>query len=170
NGYDAKLGNKISVTVIATGFEINPNRILSPEPVRENVVVPVYDRIEESESMIVDREDPPQIVPEYRPKPPVSQPISQPIPEPVPVSAPAPVEATAPTYTPEPERSILEFDTEPFTVRKDEKEVETARQERNTKKTPIPKIKDGNEPIGSWFNRQFGALFNEDEDDVEIKR
>ena len=40
NGYDAKLGNKISVTVIATGFEINPNRILRPEPVKETVVVP----------------------------------------------------------------------------------------------------------------------------------
>ena len=40
NGYDAKLGNKISVTVIATGFEINPNRILRPQPVKETVVVP----------------------------------------------------------------------------------------------------------------------------------
>jgi cell division protein FtsZ len=41
NGYDAKLGKKISVTVIATGFEINPNRILRPEPVKETVVIPV---------------------------------------------------------------------------------------------------------------------------------
>lgn len=40
NGYDAKLGKKISVTVIATGFEINPNRILRPEPVKETVVIP----------------------------------------------------------------------------------------------------------------------------------
>ncbi|MEI6677325.1 MAG: cell division protein FtsZ [Mariniphaga sp.] len=45
NGYDAKLGNQISVTVIATGFEINPNRILRPEPVRETVVIPVQDKI-----------------------------------------------------------------------------------------------------------------------------
>jgi len=40
NGYDAKLGNKISVTVIATGFELNPNRILRPEPVKETVIIP----------------------------------------------------------------------------------------------------------------------------------
>jgi cell division protein FtsZ len=40
NGYDAKLGNKISVTVIATGFKINPNRILRPEPVKETVKIP----------------------------------------------------------------------------------------------------------------------------------
>jgi len=41
NGYDPNLGNKISVTVIATGFEINPSRILRPEPVKETVVIPV---------------------------------------------------------------------------------------------------------------------------------
>lgn len=40
NGYDPSLGNKISVTIIATGFEINPNRILRPEPVKETVIIP----------------------------------------------------------------------------------------------------------------------------------
>jgi cell division protein FtsZ len=45
NGYDASLGNKISVTVIATGFEINPNRILRPEPVKETVVIPANEPI-----------------------------------------------------------------------------------------------------------------------------
>ncbi len=40
NGYDSKLGNRISVTVIATGFKINPNRILRPEPVKETVKIP----------------------------------------------------------------------------------------------------------------------------------
>jgi len=44
NGYDAKLGKKISVTVIATGFEINPNRILRPEPVKETVVIPATEQ------------------------------------------------------------------------------------------------------------------------------
>jgi cell division protein FtsZ len=47
NGYDPNLGKKISVTIIATGFEINPNRILSPEPVKETVVIPVKDPTEE---------------------------------------------------------------------------------------------------------------------------
>ena len=40
NGYDSKLGKKISVTVIATGFKINPNRILRPEPIRETFKIP----------------------------------------------------------------------------------------------------------------------------------
>ena len=41
NGYDPSLGNKISVTIIATGFEINPNRILRPEPAKETVIIPL---------------------------------------------------------------------------------------------------------------------------------
>lgn len=48
NGYDPNLGNKISVTVIATGFEINPSRILRPEPVKETVVIPVKAPVIES--------------------------------------------------------------------------------------------------------------------------
>lgn len=32
NGRDEKLGSKICVTLIATGFKTNPNRILNPEP------------------------------------------------------------------------------------------------------------------------------------------
>jgi cell division protein FtsZ len=48
NGYDAKLGNKISVTVIATGFEINPNRILRPEPVKETVIIPASEPVSQN--------------------------------------------------------------------------------------------------------------------------
>ena len=47
NGYDPKLGNKISVTVIATGFEINPNRILRPEPVKETFVIPAPEQVKQ---------------------------------------------------------------------------------------------------------------------------
>jgi len=32
NGYDERLGDRISVTILATGFVTNPNRILQPEP------------------------------------------------------------------------------------------------------------------------------------------
>lgn len=31
NGYDERLGDRISVTILATGFETNPNRVLQPE-------------------------------------------------------------------------------------------------------------------------------------------
>ncbi len=34
NGYDPKLGDQISVTIIATGFDVNPNRLFQP-PVEE---------------------------------------------------------------------------------------------------------------------------------------
>ncbi len=44
NGYDSSLGNKICVTIIATGFEINPNRILRHEPEKETVVIPVKEQ------------------------------------------------------------------------------------------------------------------------------
>ena len=39
NGFDPSLGSQICVTIIATGFEINPNRILRPEPKTEKIAV-----------------------------------------------------------------------------------------------------------------------------------
>jgi len=39
NGYDETLGNKISVTIIATGFEHDPTPIRATPPVKERVVI-----------------------------------------------------------------------------------------------------------------------------------
>ncbi len=39
NGYDETLGNKISVTIIATGFEHDPTPIRASAPVKETVVI-----------------------------------------------------------------------------------------------------------------------------------
>jgi cell division protein FtsZ len=39
NGYDASLGNKISVTIIATGFEHDPNPIIKGTPAIGKVVI-----------------------------------------------------------------------------------------------------------------------------------
>ncbi|WP_297097883.1 cell division protein FtsZ [uncultured Draconibacterium sp.] len=36
NGYDERLGDKISVTILATGFDINPNKELQPEKEVQN--------------------------------------------------------------------------------------------------------------------------------------
>jgi cell division protein FtsZ len=59
NGYDPTLGNKISVTIIATGFEINPNRILRPEPVKETVVIPTKEPVAETiQSEVKDIKEP----------------------------------------------------------------------------------------------------------------
>ncbi|MEI7524666.1 MAG: cell division protein FtsZ [Mariniphaga sp.] len=133
NGYDAKLGNKISVTVIATGFEINPNRILRPEPEKETVVIP--------------------------PTMPVNQEVNQ-------------EQFTQRKTIPEPEEVFPTFEINPnetFTVRKDDQKREASRQERSGKivKKPVPKTADSSEPVGSWFHRQFGGLFSEDDAEID---
>ncbi len=133
NGYDAKLGNKISVTVIATGFEINPNRILRPEPEKETVVIPT--------TM------------------PVNQEVNQ-------------QQFTQRKTIPEPEEVFPTFEINPnetFTVRKDDQKREASRQERSGKivKKPVPKTADSSEPVGSWFHRQFGGLFSEDDAEID---
>ena len=133
NGYDAKLGNKISVTVIATGFEINPNRILRPEPQKELEII--------SPNEVVNQ-----------------------------VSCPEPRQERKVEL--EPEMAYPDFDLTPdqsFTVRKDDQKREASRQERTGKiaKKPVPKTADANEPLGSWFHRQFGGLFNEDDTEIE---
>ncbi len=132
NGYDAKLGNKISVTVIATGFEINPNRILRPEPQKELVVIPTNETVSLP------------IVPESQPAEKVF----------------AQQEEIFPPYELHPDES--------FTVRKEDQKRAASRDERTNKivKKPVPKTADSSEPIGSWFHRQFGSLFSED--DAEI--
>ena len=133
NGYDAKLGNKISVTVIATGFEINPNRILRPEPEKEFVVIPANEGIN------------PSNIPEYQHE--------------------RKLEMKHEVIYPE-------FDLNPdesFTVRKDDQKRDESRQERTNKiaKKPVPKTADATEPLGSWFHRQFGGFFNEDDTEVD---
>ena len=133
NGYDAKLGNKISVTVIATGFEINPNRILRPEPEKETVVIPT--------TMSVNQE------------------VNQ-------------EQFTQRKTIPEPEEVFPTFEINPnetFTVRKDDQKREASRQERSGKivKKPVPKTADSSEPVGSWFHRQFGGLFSEDDAEID---
>ena len=132
NGYDAKLGNQISVTVIATGFEINPNRILRPEPQKEFVVIPTNEPVNQPVN--------PQVQPETK-------------------------------MNLEPEEVFPNFELTPdesFTVRKDEQKRAARREEVGGKvtKTPVPKTKDAGEPVGSWFQRQFGSLFSEEDTEI----
>ena len=133
NGYDAKLGNKISVTVIATGFEINPNRILRPEPQKEFVVIPANEGVNQVKNPEPQHEREVELEPEM----------------------------VYPAFDLNPDES--------FTVRKDEQKREASRQERTGKiaKKPVPKTADATEPLGSWFHRQFGGLFNEDDTEIE---
>jgi cell division protein FtsZ len=52
NGYDPSLGNKISVTIIATGFEHDPNPIRSSAPVTEKVTFEIAPTIETEEELL----------------------------------------------------------------------------------------------------------------------
>ncbi len=47
NGYDERLGDRISVTILATGFVTNPNRVLQPKP--ETQTFELNDKEEEPE-------------------------------------------------------------------------------------------------------------------------
>ena len=73
---------------------------------------------------------------------------------------------------PEPEEVFPTFEINPnetFTVRKDDQKREASRQERSGKivKKPVPKTADSSEPVGSWFHRQFGGLFSEDDAEID---
>ena len=72
----------------------------------------------------------------------------------------------------EPEMVYPPFELNPnesFTVRKDEQTRDASRQERTSKivKKQVPKTTDAAEPLGSWFHRQFGGFFNEDDTEID---
>ncbi len=137
NGFDPELGKQICVTIIATGFEINPNRILRPEPVKETVTVaapkPQQAPAPEETKVVIDA-----------PARPVHQPDLQP--EPVPIDDP--------------------FTTvESFTVKSTNVSRESdMNTERKTKK---PQIQNESEPISNWFVKQFNTLFSENDMDID---
>lgn len=138
NGYDANLGNKISVTVIATGFEINPNRILRPEPVKETVVIPANE--------------------------PVIQPVNQPVnPEPrvVREQDSQPVEPH-PMFDINPDESFTIRKDEK--TREADRMERTSKLEKSR---PKPKASDSSEPVSNWFQRQFGGLFSDDDAEID---
>lgn len=136
NGYDAKLGNQISVTVIATGFEINPNRILRPEPVKETVVIPAPTPVAAVE---------PQTPPEHKP---VREPIAQP-------ATPHPIF----DINPDESFTVRKAEKENDNARKER----IAKLENNRKN---PKNADKSEPISNWFTKQFGGLFSDDDSEI----
>ncbi len=145
NGYDESLGDKISVTILATGFHNNPNQILQPkkEPERfglkEETVEIEKENIEEEneEELILDQE--PDSDPDYDSKPEIKR------------------------------EEKKELEKQPFFVK--EKVVEESRNflKRN-KRAEKRKVKI-NEPVpdsnvDNWFFKNFGLgrLFEEEDD------
>ncbi|WP_167605144.1 cell division protein FtsZ [Maribellus sediminis] len=59
NGYDDRLGDKISVTILATGFDTNPNSILQPKPETQKFELEEEEQHETKEEMnfIFDEDD-----------------------------------------------------------------------------------------------------------------
>lgn len=57
NGYDDRLGDKISVTILATGFDTNPNSILQPKPETQKFELEEEQEKEEETNFIFDEED-----------------------------------------------------------------------------------------------------------------
>ena len=144
NGYDESLGDKISVTILATGFKNNPNQILQPkkEPERfglqeDTVEIEEENIYEENEDEILDQEP-----------------------------------DTGSDSDTEPEIEMeeeKEFEKHPFFAR--EKVVEEGRNFLKRNKRAEKKKVKANEPVSdsnvdNWFFKNFGLgkLFEEDDD------
>ncbi len=150
NGYDETLEDKVSVTILATGFVTNPNQTLQPkiepekfglepEPKEESVFVQTEDKVFDDSffSNGIEAEKEPEIIPE-------------------------------------PEKEIeeeqeMEMEEEKFEVQEKESNRNTSFIKRikgsNTKKPKEPKpVQEAS--VDNWFFKNFGLgkLFEEDED------
>ncbi len=133
NGYDPTLGNKISVTIIATGFENDPNPIRATTPVMEKVVI---------ENEVIPAPD------EY---------------------AAAKGSASQPGENAQmgfPETDDL-FLNEEDTMAAPATRTGTRNGKSPDEKEERPIIKPERESISKWFNKQFGGLFTDDDEEVK---
>jgi cell division protein FtsZ len=137
NGYDPSLGSRISVTIIATGFEINPSRILRPEPVKETVVIPVKNPAPETHQI------------EVKPIEVKAEPVQ-------------PVTEVETLFDLNPEGSFTIRKDEKKTEA--EKVEKTTKQDIPRSKI---KSGDGSEPISNWFTRQFNTLFTDNDAEID---
>lgn len=140
NGYDEKLGDEISVTILATGFETNPNILLQPkhEPERFGL----GDRLEESTEAAHDE-------PEF---------VIEPEPE------SAKIFVFEETFSQD--KKVKENKTEPS---KSGRGLSIFSTKSKTKKKSV-KETASEESTNSWFLRNFGlGGFFDDDDDQPIE-
>lgn len=133
NGTDPSLGNKISVTIIATGFEHDPNPVRQTTPVTEKI------SIEKDVSPVV-------MEPSYGNEP--LQPVDEDDFSPFSLGE----------SFPEPEEQPL---TEPVKADPAAREKGSGVREEQTARKPE------RESITNWFNKQFGGLFSDEDEEVK---
>lgn len=159
NGYDERLGDKISVTILATGFITNPNQELQPKKEIQN-----FD-LEEENNETVEQEVEDNAVKDNFYIPNDEELI---IKQTKPQARPQTKAPAAPKAQPHPEPADEEtiIDTPPKNT-----EAKKTRKRSWMKKDKPPKIKTKkDEPVSesnidNWFYKNFGSkIFNDDED------
>ena len=147
NGYDERLGDKISVTILATGFDTNPNKELQPEKEVQN-----FDLDDDLENSITEQESMNE----------AAETINSNLYE-------------EKTYEPEPEEdeTIMFVPPQPKTKPKSRsKTFGWKSKERNKTREKADKKKD--EPVSesnidNWFYKNFGSkIFNDGDEDQAL--
>ena len=147
NGYDERLGDKISVTILATGFDTNPNKELQPEKEVQN-----FDLDDDLENSITEQESMNE----------TAETINSNLYE-------------EKTYEPEPEEdeTIMFVPPQPKTKPKSKsKTFGWKSKERNKTREKADKKKD--EPVSesnidNWFYKNFGSkIFNDGDEDQAL--
>ena len=147
NGYDERLGDKISVTILATGFDTNPNKELQPEKEVQN-----FDLDDDLENSITEQESMNE----------TAEAINSNLYE-------------EKTYEPEPEEdeTIMFVPPQPKTKPKSRsKTFGWKSKERNKTREKADKKKD--EPVSesnidNWFYKNFGSkIFNDGDEDQAL--
>ena len=147
NGYDERLGDKISVTILATGFDTNPNKELQPEKEVQN-----FDLDDDLENSITEQESMNE----------AAETINSNLYE-------------EKTYEPEPEEdeTIMFVPPQPKTKPKSRsKTFGWKSKEKNKTRKKADKKKD--EPVSesnidNWFYKNFGSkIFNDGDEDQAL--
>uniref|UniRef100_UPI003217EE64 cell division protein FtsZ n=1 Tax=uncultured Draconibacterium sp. TaxID=1573823 RepID=UPI003217EE64 len=144
NGYDERLGDKISVTILATGFVTNPNQELQPKKEVQNFDLEEEEEMEpemaenEVDESFYDSDEDEDII--------LKRPHSQPEQEPA-------VEETI-MFTP-PKKTVVEKQKRRSWIKKD--------KPTKTKAKKDEPVTESN--IDNWFYKNFGSkIFSDDED------
>nr|WP_320023194.1 cell division protein FtsZ [uncultured Draconibacterium sp.] len=147
NGYDERLGDKISVTILATGFDTNPNKELQPEEEVQN-----FDLDDDLENSITEQESMNE----------TAETINSNLYE-------------EKTYEPEPEEDETIMFVPPQPKAKPKSKSKTfgwKSKEKNKTRKKADKKKD--EPVSesnidNWFYKNFGSkIFNDGDEDQAL--
>lgn len=145
NGYDERLGDKISVTILATGFETNPNKELQPEP-----MVNKFDLEEDLQQEAITEQEVQEQTQEFEMNETPPQPKQE-----------------------EEEEETIMFTTPPKQKPAAEKTRGMSWRNRGKSKTEKSKTKK-DEPvtesnIDNWFYKNFGSKIFSDDDDQSME-